>query len=88
MLLFVIQVENIVGIELAYINTKHPDFADATLVNMSVESSERERRRGKNDTMLEPTEKGDKHLVKVCMKCFFCFQFLIQSVLGLYIPVL
>ena len=73
MLLFVlIQVENIVGIELAYINTKHPDFADATLVNMSVESSERERRRGKNDTMLEPTEKGDKQLVKVCIKCFFC----------------
>ncbi len=63
---FVLQVENIVGIELAYINTKHPDFADATLVNnMIVESSERERRRGKNDTMMEPTEKGDKQLVKV-----------------------
>ncbi|XP_072026813.1 dynamin-1-like protein isoform X2 [Amphiura filiformis] len=57
-------VENIVGIELAYINTKHPDFADATLVNMIVESSERERRRGKNDAMVEPTEKGDKQLSK------------------------
>ena len=61
----IFQVENIVGIELAYINTKHPDFVDATLVNINVEASERERRRGKNDTKIEATEKGDKQLVKV-----------------------
>lgn len=38
-------VENIVGIELAYINTKHPDFADASLVNILVEQNDRENRK-------------------------------------------
>lgn len=32
------QVHNLVGIELAYINTKHPDFADACgLMNNNIE---------------------------------------------------
>lgn len=34
------QVHNLVGIELAYINTKHPDFADACgLINNNIEAS-------------------------------------------------
>ncbi|XP_077986935.1 dynamin-1-like protein isoform X2 [Glandiceps talaboti] len=38
-------VENIVGIELAYINTKHPDFADAGLVTMLVQNHEMDQRK-------------------------------------------
>ncbi|KAI8511560.1 Dynamin-1-like protein, partial [Branchiostoma belcheri] len=33
-------VENLVGIELSYINTKHPDFADASLISALVSSQE------------------------------------------------
>lgn len=33
------QVENLVAVELAYINTKHPDFHDATLVNSMIKAS-------------------------------------------------
>lgn len=36
--LFVFEVHNLVAIELAYINTKHPDFADACgLMNHNIE---------------------------------------------------
>ncbi|XP_038054333.1 dynamin-1-like protein isoform X2 [Patiria miniata] len=42
-------VENLVGIELAYINTKHPDFADASLVNALVDYQERELKKKKNE---------------------------------------
>lgn len=38
MLLF--QVHNLVAIELAYINTKHPDFTDAAQVSASVNSQQ------------------------------------------------
>lgn len=35
---FALQVHNLVAIELAYINTKHPDFADACgLMNNNIE---------------------------------------------------
>ncbi|XP_042202472.1 dynamin-1-like protein [Callorhinchus milii] len=43
-------VHNLVGIELAYINTKHPDFSDAAMVSASVNSSQLEL----------PTEGGRK----------------------------
>ena len=33
---YIVQVENLVAIELAYINTKHPDFAEAYTVHRSV----------------------------------------------------
>eukprot|EP00058_Branchiostoma_floridae_P009036 XP_002594524.1 hypothetical protein BRAFLDRAFT_87747 [Branchiostoma floridae] len=33
-------VENLVGIELSYINTKHPDFADASLISALISSQE------------------------------------------------
>ncbi|XP_072345069.1 LOW QUALITY PROTEIN: dynamin-1-like protein [Scyliorhinus torazame] len=36
------QVHNLVAIELAYINTKHPDFSDAAMVSASVNSSQAE----------------------------------------------
>lgn len=36
-----VQVHNLVAIELAYINTKHPDFADACgLMNNNIEVSD------------------------------------------------
>lgn len=34
------QVHNLVAIELAYINTKHPDFTDAAQVSASVNSQQ------------------------------------------------
>lgn len=35
---FLLQVHNLVAIELAYINTKHPDFADACgVLNNNIE---------------------------------------------------
>ncbi|XP_054154711.1 dynamin-1-like protein isoform X2 [Oppia nitens] len=37
-------VENMVHIELAYINTKHPDFHDAQLVGQLIKNSEEQRR--------------------------------------------
>lgn len=38
LILFFFQVHNLVAIELAYINTKHPDFADACgLMNNNIE---------------------------------------------------
>lgn len=40
MLLFFCQVHNLVAIELAYINTKHPDFTDAAQVSASVNSQQ------------------------------------------------
>ncbi|XP_066285018.1 dynamin-1-like protein isoform X9 [Branchiostoma lanceolatum] len=41
-------VENLVGIELSYINTKHPDFADASLISALVSSQEELRRQQRN----------------------------------------
>ncbi|XP_066285019.1 dynamin-1-like protein isoform X10 [Branchiostoma lanceolatum] len=41
-------VENIVQIELAYVNTKHPDFADASMVSALVNSKEELRRQQRN----------------------------------------
>nr|XP_006821224.1 PREDICTED: dynamin-1-like protein-like [Saccoglossus kowalevskii] len=37
-------VENLVGIELAYINTKHPDFADASLISALIQNNEMDRK--------------------------------------------
>ena len=42
-------VENIVAIELAYINTKHPDFHDAQLVGMLIKNSEIEARQNQRE---------------------------------------
>ncbi|KAK3565807.1 hypothetical protein QTP86_015566 [Hemibagrus guttatus] len=54
-------VHNLVAIELAYINTKHPDFTDAAQVSASVNSQQAESldggKRLKNDKMLSE-EKG------------------------------
>lgn len=33
------QVENLVGIELAYVNTKHPDFTEASLIHRTFTES-------------------------------------------------
>ncbi|XP_076310808.1 dynamin related protein 1 isoform X2 [Tachypleus tridentatus] len=38
-------VENLVAVELAYINTKHPDFHDAVLVNTLVKNTETENKK-------------------------------------------
>lgn len=43
-------VENLVAIELAYINTKHPDFSDAALVTMLNVESEQSRERDKGES--------------------------------------
>lgn len=41
-----LQVENLVNIELSYINTKHPDFTEAGLVNKAlIESMEPDMRK-------------------------------------------
>lgn len=43
---FHIQVEDLVAIELAYINTKHPDFGEASLVSLLSKSpSDKERKK-------------------------------------------
>ncbi|XP_040089846.1 dynamin-1-like protein [Oryx dammah] len=43
-LLYMMEVHNLVAIELAYINTKHPDFADACgLMNNNIEEQRRNR---------------------------------------------
>jgi hypothetical protein len=43
--IFILQVENLVAIELAYINTKHPDFhKDAALVSSLLKSVEEDER--------------------------------------------
>ncbi|XP_053277638.1 dynamin-1-like protein isoform X5 [Pleuronectes platessa] len=51
------QVHNLVAIELAYINTKHPDFADAAQVSASVNSQQAEAldggKRWKNEKVAE-----------------------------------
>lgn len=44
-------VENLVAIELAYINTKHPDFSDAALVTMLNVESEQSRERDKSESL-------------------------------------
>ncbi|KAM4712185.1 dynamin-1-like protein isoform 3-T3 [Anableps anableps] len=45
-LFFLLQVHNLVAIELAYINTKHPDFADACgVMNNNIEEQRRNRMR-------------------------------------------
>ncbi|XP_078595336.1 dynamin-1-like protein isoform X9 [Branchiostoma floridae x Branchiostoma japonicum] len=41
-------VENLVGIELSYINTKHPDFADASLISALISSQEELRKQQRN----------------------------------------
>ncbi|XP_018599673.1 dynamin-1-like protein isoform X5 [Scleropages formosus] len=58
-------VQNLVAIELAYINTKHPDFTDAGQVSASVNSQQAEAlqdggKRWKNDKLTEEKEAGDK----------------------------
>ncbi|MBN3297895.1 DNM1L protein, partial [Amia calva] len=60
-------VHNLVAIELAYINTKHPDFTDAALVSASVNSAQGETlqdsgRRWKSDRAAE--EKTSEEKVK------------------------
>ncbi|XP_015194491.1 dynamin-1-like protein isoform X3 [Lepisosteus oculatus] len=52
-------VHNLVAIELAYINTKHPDFADACgLMNNNVEEQRRQRVRDMPSAV--PRDKGDQ----------------------------
>ncbi|XP_029112674.1 dynamin-1-like protein isoform X3 [Scleropages formosus] len=64
-------VQNLVAIELAYINTKHPDFTDAGQVSASVNSQQLcclhqaealqdGGKRWKNDKLTEEKEAGDK----------------------------
>ncbi|XP_071495729.1 LOW QUALITY PROTEIN: dynamin-1-like protein [Diadema antillarum] len=53
-------VENIVGIELAYVNTKHPDFADASLVNVLVEQNDREMRKSTASRVPEPVQENHR----------------------------
>lgn len=57
-------VENIVGIELAYINTKHPDFADAAHINAMVMEEKDSRRSNKH--MVDNKDLSDK-LAKVAL---------------------
>lgn len=40
----IIQVENLVAVELAYINTKHPDFTEANLVHKTAVEDTQDRR--------------------------------------------
>ncbi|KAG9354737.1 hypothetical protein JZ751_001450 [Albula glossodonta] len=58
-------VHNLVAIELAYINTKHPDFTDAAQVSASVNSQQTETlqdggKRWKNEKVAEEKAAGDK----------------------------
>ncbi|XP_078676658.1 dynamin-1-like protein isoform X2 [Branchiostoma floridae x Branchiostoma belcheri] len=63
-------VENIVQIELAYVNTKHPDFADASLVSALVNSKEELRKQQRNrsvgpgDHGFHSVQAGDSKAVK------------------------
>ena len=53
-------VRNIVNIELAYINTRHPDFSDAHLLNILIKSSEKDpsKKRGQDDNSLNVTSQN------------------------------
>ncbi len=42
-------VENLVGIELAYINTKHPDFHEANLIHRALTNGEQIQTKSKHD---------------------------------------
>ncbi|XP_048837649.1 LOW QUALITY PROTEIN: dynamin-1-like protein [Brienomyrus brachyistius] len=58
-------VHNLVAIELAYINTKHPDFTDAAVVSASVNSQQVETlqdggKRWKNDKAMEERAVAEK----------------------------
>ncbi|KAG5840548.1 hypothetical protein ANANG_G00189950 [Anguilla anguilla] len=58
-------VHNLVAIELAYINTKHPDFTDAAQVSASVNSQQTEtlqdaEKRWKNEKAAEEKAAGEK----------------------------
>uniref|UniRef100_A0A3B3S3R8 Dynamin-1-like protein n=1 Tax=Paramormyrops kingsleyae TaxID=1676925 RepID=A0A3B3S3R8_9TELE len=56
-------VHNLVAIELAYINTKHPDFTDAAVVSASVNSQQSLQdggKRWKNDKAMEERAVGEK----------------------------
>uniref|UniRef100_A0A674F7E1 Dynamin-1-like protein n=1 Tax=Salmo trutta TaxID=8032 RepID=A0A674F7E1_SALTR len=59
-------VHNLVAIELAYINTKHPDFADACgLMNNNIEEQRRNRMRELPSSV--PRDKvTDRHVVRIC----------------------
>ncbi|XP_066285012.1 dynamin-1-like protein isoform X3 [Branchiostoma lanceolatum] len=68
-------VENIVQIELAYVNTKHPDFADASMVSALVNSKEELRRQQRNRSVgpgdhgfHSVTASGDKPAAKTQSK--------------------
>lgn len=53
------QVHNLVAIELAYINTKHPDFADACgVLNNNIEVSMRGLRSGRKERMRSNQERN------------------------------
>lgn len=57
---FKLQVENLVAIELAYINTKHPDFhKDAALVSSLLKSVEEE------DMFKQQTRISKRHTVNL-----------------------
>ncbi|XP_041350452.1 dynamin-1-like protein isoform X2 [Gigantopelta aegis] len=50
-------VENIVAIELAYVNTKHPDFTEAHMVHRSVFEHQLDNRHLTKDNIVKHTEK-------------------------------
>uniref|UniRef100_A0A8C7P6C8 Dynamin-1-like protein n=1 Tax=Oncorhynchus mykiss TaxID=8022 RepID=A0A8C7P6C8_ONCMY len=70
-------VHNLVAIELAYINTKHPDFADACgLMNNNIEEQRRNRMRELPSSV--PRDKvTDRHVVKI--DCYKKYSFLTVS---------
>ncbi len=59
-----VQVENLVGIELAYINTKHPDFTEAGLVHRALTDGLRDNL--KIQKIQDQSNKTDDNRVRSC----------------------
>ena len=70
-----LQVENIVGIELAYINTKHPDFHEAQMVHKAVTNDQEgikqlQKEMQHKNYMQQIDEKENRVIKKIYFKFF------------------
>lgn len=77
-----VMVENLVAIELAYINTKHPDFyKEISMVPTMIKSAGGSSRPERPKSMMAKlgSASGDSAEVTVSITCLICFIYIIEG---------
>ena len=72
LVVFSCQVENLVAIELSYINTKHPDFTEAHLIHRSMTDSSEEFKRHAIQQREQVNRNDDRVITRTLWLLYCC----------------